>query len=201
MEVAAIVALLTEYRYLILFPLACLEGPMLGFISGTLVPVGYFSPVPLLLVLVAADVLPDCAYWALGRWGGNKPWVGRMLGKVGLNPTRIGGLHTLWHTHTVKAMLITKFSYGLSTPLLLTGGLVHVPFKKFVLLSAALATLQYGVLVALGYFFGNYFALIESGLVRAQIVVAAAVVVFALYYFFTTSVRKAFWRGAASVSE
>lgn len=165
---------------------------MLGFIAGTLIPLGYFSPIPLVATLVAADVLPDIAYYYLGRFGKDKQRVHTMLGKVGLNEERLGTVKHFWHTHTVKAMLITKFSYGLSTPLLVTAGLVHVPFATFWKLSAALALLQYSVLVGLGYFFGNYFAQVESVLVRAQIIVAAVVIVFAAYYVLTKSVGKRF---------
>ena len=101
-------------------------------------------------------------------------------------------LRHLWHTHTVKAMMITKFSYGLSTPLLITAGLVHVSFNKFWKLSALLAFMQYSVLVGLGYFFGGYIMEVQSTMVRVQIAVAAAAVVFVAYYVFTTRVRKTF---------
>ena len=190
MELAAVIALLEQYRYLVLFPLACFEGPMLGFITGTLIPLGVFSPVPLLITLVLADVIPDIAYYFIGRWGKDKEYVHTTLGKLGLHEERLELVRRFWHTHTVKAMLVTKFSYGISTPLLLTAGLVHLPFHKFWKLSAALAFLQYAVLVSLGYFFGGFFAQVESTLVRAQIIIAAVVVVFALYYFLTKSVGR-----------
>lgn len=193
MELAALIALLEQYRYFVLFPLACLEGPILGFITGSLIPLGYFHPLPLLLVLVAADVIPDMLYYSAGRFGKRANLIERVGRKVGLTPERFGMLERLWHVHTVKSMLITKFSYGLSTPLLITAGLVHLPFRRFVVLSAALALLQYSVLVALGYFFGQYFAQVEGTLVRVQLLIAAAVVVFVGYYFFTRSVRRRFW--------
>jgi len=55
-----------------------------------------------------------------------------------------------------------------------------------------LAAFQYSVLVGLGYFFGGYFATVESTFVRAELLVAAAAVVFAGYYFITRSVRSQF---------
>jgi membrane protein DedA with SNARE-associated domain len=192
MELAAVIALLEQYRYLILFPLACIEGPMLGFITGTLIPLGYFSPVPLFVTLVLADVIPDIAYYFLGRWGNNQAVVEKWGHKIRLTPERFELLRKLWHTHTIKAMMITKFSYGISTPLLITAGLVHVPFNRFWKWSAVLAAAQYSALMALGYFFGGYFAMVESTIVRVQILVAAAVVVFIIYYIFTKSVRKNF---------
>ena len=65
MDLAAIILLLEQYRYFILFPLACFEGPMVAFVAGTLIPLGYFSPLPLFAVLVLADVIPDISYYFL----------------------------------------------------------------------------------------------------------------------------------------
>lgn len=192
MEVAGFIALLEQYRYAVLFPLAAIEGPILGFITGSLVSLGYFSIVPLIATLVLADLIPDIAYYFLGRWGKDKGFVRKMKQKVRLTPERFSMLERLWHTHTVKAMLITKFSYGLSTPLLVTAGLVHLPFHKFWKLSALLALLQYSALVTLGYFFGGYFATVQSTIVRVQMIVAAAVIVFGAYYLFTRTVRTQF---------
>lgn len=192
MELSVIIALLEQYRYALLFPLACVEGPILGFIAGSLVPLGYFSALPLLAVLVAADVIPDLIYWSIGRWGKRKGLVERAGHKIGLTPERFGVIERLWHNHPIKAMALTKFAYGLSTPLLLTAGLVHLPVRKFFILSTALALLQYSVLVALGMLFGSSFAAVKSGLVRVQLIVAAAVIVFIVYYFFTGYVRKTF---------
>lgn len=190
MELSSLITLLETYRYFILFPLACFEGPMLGFITGTLIPLGIFSPIPLLITLVLADVIPDIIYYFLGRWGKEKKFVHAALGRIGLHEERLELVRDFWHGHTAKAMLVTKFSYGISTPLLLTAGLVHLPFHRFWKWSAALAFLQYSILVSLGYFFGGFFAQVESALVRAQIIVAAVVVVFGLYFFFTKSVGK-----------
>ena len=193
MELAAIIALLEQYRYLVLFPLAAVEGPILGFVSGSLLALGYFSLLPLYATLILADVIPDITYYFIGRFGKKKGLVERVGGKVGVTPERFETLHTLWHTHSVKAMMITKFSYGLSTPLLIIAGLVHLPLRRFVVLSTLLAMLQYGVLIALGYFLGDYFSEVEDFLTRIQIIVAGVVVVGVLYYLFTSSVRRKFW--------
>ena len=194
MEFAAIVALLEQYRYLILFPLACIEGPMLGFITGSLMPLGYFHPVPLFVALVLADVIPDIAYYFLGAWGSNNAFAQRILTKAGLTAERVEYVRTLWHTHTTKAMLFTKFSYGLSAPLLIVAGLVHLPLRRFVAWSVVLAAGQYAVLITLGYFFGSSFSLIENVFARVQILVIAVVVIGVGYYFFTRSMRRMLWK-------
>lgn len=197
MELSIIIALLEQYRYAVLFPLAAIEGPILGFVSGSLMALGYFSLLPLYITLVLADVFPDITYYFIGRFGKKKRLVERMGSKVGVTPERFETLHTLWHTHSVKAMMITKFSYGLSTPLLIIAGLVQLPLRRFIILSTLIAVLQYGVLLALGYYLGDYFAQVKDTLARVQILVAGAVVLGGAYYLFTSSVRRKFWDTSA----
>lgn len=194
MELAPLIALLVQYRYFILFPIACIEGPIVGFVAGTLIPLGYFHALPLIVVLIFADIIPDIAYYFIGRWGKERSLIERVGPKLRITPERFDVVRNLWHTHPFKTMIVTKFAYGLSTPLLLTAGLVHLPFNTFWCYSALLAAFQYSVLVGLGYFFGNYFATVESTLVRVQILVAAAAVVFGLYYLLTRSVRSQFFK-------
>lgn len=187
-----IIQLIIEYRYWILFPLACIEGPMLAFIAGTLIALGYFNPFAVFGILVLGDVLPDISYYFLGRYGKQKSLIERFGPRIGITPERFEVARTLWFGHTFKTMLITKFAYGLSTPLLVTAGLVHLPFNRFWQSSVPLSILQYVILLALGYFLGASFALVESSLARVQLIIAAVAVLFAVYYFVTSSFRKKF---------
>ncbi len=197
MDFAAAVILLEQYRYFILFPIACFEGPMIAFIAGTLIPLGYFSVVPLIITLIFADVIPDLAYYFFGRWGKERSLIEKMGPKLKITPERFEVVRNLWHTHPFKTMAVTKFAYGLSTPLLITAGLAHLPFNTFWRYSAVLAAFQYSVLVGLGYFFGGYFATVESTLVRAEMLVAAAAIVFAGYYIIVRRVRAQFLKKEA----
>ena len=197
MDFAAAVILLEQYRYFILFPIACFEGPMIAFIAGTLIPLGYFSVVPLIITLIFADVIPDLAYYFFGRWGKERSLIERVGPKLKITPERFEVVRNLWHTHPFKTMAVTKFAYGLSTPLLITAGLAHLPFNTFWRYSAVLAAFQYSVLVGLGYFFGGYFATVESTLVRAEMLVAAAAIVFAGYYIIVRRVRAQFLKKEA----
>lgn len=187
-----LVHLIEQYRYLILFPIACIEGPMVAFVAGTLIPLGYFNPLFLFFVLVMADVVPDVGYYGMGRFGKRASLVERLGPKIGVTPDRFDLVRRLWFGHTFKTMAITKFAYGLSTPLLISAGLVHLPFRKFWTSTIPLSMLQYSVLLTLGYFFGSSYSLVESTLTRVEMVVAAAVIIGGLYYYFTNKVRTTF---------
>lgn len=197
MDLAAVILLLEQYRYFVLFPIACFEGPMVAFVAGTLIPLGYFSVVPLIITLIFADVIPDLAYYFFGRWGKERSLIERVGPKLKITPERFEVVRNLWHTHPFKTMAVTKFAYGLSTPLLITAGLAHLPFNTFWRYSAILAAFQYSILVGLGYFFGGYFATVESTLVRTEMLVAAAAVVFAGYYIIVRRVRSQFLKKEA----
>ena len=165
---------------------------MIAFVAGTLIPLGYFSPPPLFAVLVLADVIPDISYYFLGRWGEERSLIEKVGPKLRITPERFELVRNLWHTHPFKTMAITKFAYGLSTPLLITAGLARLPFNTFWRYSAVLAAFQYSVLLGLGYFFGGYFAAVESTFVRVELLIAVVAVVFAGYYLLSRRVRSQF---------
>jgi len=185
--------LLLEYRYWILFPLACFEGPITGFVVGTLVALGYFNPFLVFILLVLGDVIPDSVYYFVGKYGEKKSLITKYLGKIGVTPDHVGTIHNLWHVHTAKSMVFSKFAYGLSTPFLISAGVVNLGFKKFISYSLPISIVQYAVLMGLGYFFGaTYYPIITQSVDGIGIVVVAVVVVAVVYYFFTNSMRKKF---------
>lgn len=188
--------LLLEYRYWILFPLACFEGPITGFVVGTLMALGYFDPVLVLVLLVLGDVIPDAIYYSIGRYAEKNPFIAKYLGKIGVTSEHVGTIRNLWHTHTAKSMVFSKFAYGLSTPFLISAGMVNLGFKKFISYSLPISVAQYVVLVGLGYFFGAaYYPIITQSFDGIGIVIVGVVVVAVAYYFFTNFMRKKFLQG------
>lgn len=184
--------LLIEYRYWILFPLACFEGPIIGFIAGVLIAAGYFNPIIVFGILLMGDVIPDVSYYLIGRFGNRRGMMERLAGKIGIRPDHFEMVRKLWFNHTTRTMFITKFAYGLSTPLLITAGLVKLPFNRFWTNTVPLSILQYSVLLTLGYFLGNYYTAVESTFARVQIIVAAVAILAGVYYFFGSAIKRKF---------
>ncbi|PIR46852.1 MAG: hypothetical protein COV07_02190 [Candidatus Vogelbacteria bacterium CG10_big_fil_rev_8_21_14_0_10_45_14] len=149
--------LLIEYRYLAVFVLACIEGPIVALAVGFLTSLGFFSPVLALIALVLGDIIPDSVYYAVGRFGGKMEIVEKLENKYEFVRKNRAKLEHFWHTHLGKTMLITKLAYGISIPLLLLGGLVKTRFRKFLLWSTLISIFQYGVLILFGYVLGESF--------------------------------------------
>ncbi len=51
--------LIVAYRYWIIFPLACLEGPLVAFAVGSLTARGAFDIFAAFAVLMLGDLVPD----------------------------------------------------------------------------------------------------------------------------------------------
>ena len=187
---AEITHLIITYRYLILFPLAFFEGPIIAFIVGTLVAAGYFNPVGAYSILILGDFIPDTGYYLLGRYGQRKALITRVVSAIGIREDHFGVIRRLWHEHGKKTMFFSKLAYGLSTAFLISAGLVRMPMKKFLSYALPITMIQYAVLLALGYYFSNSFKLISRSIRDAQIIAAAVVVVAIGYYFLTRFMRQ-----------
>ncbi len=174
--------LIIEYRYWILFPLACFEGPVVAFVVGTLCALGYFNPFAAFGILVLGDLVPDWTYYWFGRYGGERPFVQKALHKIGLQE-HFAAIKKLWFTHGGKTMFFSKLAYGLSTAFLISAGAVGLPAKKFLLYALPVTLAQYAILLTLGYYFSNSFGIVSGILDHLQILTASVVVVAVGYYF------------------
>ncbi len=179
-----LLSVLETYRYAVLFPIAFLEGPILSVMVGFLVSAGFIKLLPSFGILMFADVVRDVASYYVGKWWHPKFAVTR-LGK------RMAGMDRLWHEHTFKAMMLAKWSYGLSFPLLISAGLAKIPVRSFIINALFATTLQYAVLMAVGYYFGESYEVVGTYIVNAQIAVAIGLVlVIAGIVAFSKFVRK-----------
>ena len=151
----SIAQLVLDYRYWILLPLAVFEGPILAFMLGSLVALGYFNMFIVYTILLLGDLVPDVYYYFFGRYGEKKTLISRYAGKLGITEEHFEVVRRLWSTHPAKTMFFTKFAYGLSTPLLVSAGLIGMPLRRFLRYTIVISLIQYGVLLTLGYYFGT----------------------------------------------
>lgn len=190
MTLGALVPLIIHYRYWILFPLACFEGPLVSIIIGFLTAAGYFNPLLAYVILVLGDVVPDAGYYFVGRWGHKASFVAKYASKVGITEARFAVIERLWERHPGKTMWTSKLAYGLSTPFLISAGLTGMPVSRFVLYALPITLSQYAILMAIGYFFGNSYELISSAFSGAELIIAALVIGGGLYFMLTRYMRS-----------
>ncbi len=183
-----IILLLGRQKYVFLFPVAVIEGPIITVIAGFLVAQGIMTFLLAFWVIVIGDLVGDSIYYALGRWG-RRLFHGRLGLWLGLDGTeKIDNFSEKFKEHGGKTLFVTKFTRGIGVVALITAGAAKFSFLRFLwfnLLGTLPKTL--GLLV-LGYYFGQAYSQINSYLdYLAFITIIIALAVF-FYYL---------WRGPA----
>jgi membrane protein DedA with SNARE-associated domain len=181
-----IISLLTSYGYFILFPLALIEGPALSLAVGFLISLGIFNFFPALGILILGDLIPDVFYYFLGAKGSEWKFIKKYKERF-----NFASLEKVWHNHPGKALLITKFSYGISAMLLIMAGIIKIPFKKFISYSFLISVAQYSLIMSIGYILGNSYKLAEGYIKYLEIIVLIGAMLFIIgYQLFLKYARK-----------
>lgn len=187
--------LIIEYRYLILIPIALIEGPIVAFIAGTLASLGYFNVYELAIFFFLRDVGMDAIYYCIGYFGAKTRFAQRMLARVRVTDDHLDGVRKLWEHHPLSTMFIGKLSYGVGSTFVTVAGMVRFRFSTFFKYGAIVAIVQYWSLLALGYFYGNTFGgSISNVLSNIQYVIGAVGIVISIYYIFSWRMRAKFMK-------
>ncbi|MDO8669698.1 MAG: hypothetical protein Q7K65_05405 [Candidatus Buchananbacteria bacterium] len=176
-----LVLLIIQYKYLILFPIAAIEGPIVSLAIGFLIYLGYLDFLPAYFILILGDLIPDTVYYYIGRLGDKKNFLNKYGSRLSL-ASNIKILDKLWAFHPRKTMFLSKFAYGLSTPFLISAGLIKMPFRKFVSYTFPVILLQYALIMAIGYYLGQSYQIAEIYIQYTGILVAVIIVIFIVGY-------------------
>ena len=177
-----IINLLIQYRYLVLFPLAAIEGPIIALFAGFFVYLGYFQFVPAFLILILGDLIPDTIYYFIGRFGNKKRLIEKYSARSNLVSRNFNLIEKLWRDHGRKTMFFSKLAYGLSTPFLISAGLVNMPWKTFISYTLPITMIQYAAIMIIGFYLGHSYKLALSYIKDAGFFVAAALIIFVAGY-------------------
>ena len=177
-----IISLILTYRYFILFPLACFEGPILALVVGFLIHLGYFSVIPAFLLMCAGDFLPDIFYYYIGHFGNQKNFLEKYGARFKIIKNNFPTIQKLWFDHSYKMMFFSKLAYGLSTPLLISAGLAKMPFRKFVYQALLVTIFQYSIILTLGYYLGYSYTYATEYIKLTGLILAIALIVFIYVY-------------------
>lgn len=179
-----VISWLLAYRYPIAYPLALVEGPVVMLVSGFLVRLGFFDFWPIYLTLVAGDFTADIIWYFVGRHGARTliEKYGRFLSITEENVERA---ERFFHDHQGKILFISKITmgFGFAIATLIAAGAARVPFKKYFTINFFGEFIWAGILMALGYFLGHLYTLVDQSLRWAFAIALVLVVIAALYGF------------------
>jgi len=190
-----IVSLLRAYGYLIAYPLAIVEGPVVMLLSGFLVRLHVLAFWPIYLVLIAGDLTGDVVWYWVGRRGAR-----RIIEKYGhflsLTEENVEKAERFFNDHQGKILFLSKITmgFGFAIATLVAAGVAKVPFKKYFAINFVGEFIWAGILMTLGYFLGNLYTLVNKSLQWAFIV-AMVLIGFAAVYGFGKFMREKFKKG------
>jgi len=170
-----LIAVILKYKYLVIFPIATLEGPILAIILGFLVSLGSINLYLAFAIVIAGDSFGDFCCYALGRWGVR--FVHRYGHKIGVTPEKFETAQKYFLTNRKKALFLSKVLHGIGFTGLIVAGSMKMQYRKFFVTCFLTTVAQYIILFTLGILFGHAYAQIGKYL---DYYAAACVVVFIL---------------------
>jgi len=179
---AQVVALLIQYKYWILFPISVIEGPIITMIGGALIALGQISALPAYLILILGDLVGDFAYYAMGRFGRHR-FIRKWGSRFGLTETRVQAVVDHFEKHPGKTLLFGKMTHAAGMVVLVAAGIANISLWKFLWYNFLGSIPKTLILVLLGYFFGEAYNQINTGLNYFSGVVMIILVLVAGYFY------------------
>ena len=186
---ATVIGWLLAYRYLILFPLVLIEGPIVTIIAGFMISLGQFNFFITYPLVVIGDIAGDLFMYAQGRWGG-KPAI-RKWGKFfGIRQGTIAKIEDHFKQRPGKTLIWGKISHFLGGPILIAAGMSQMPVSEFLWYNF-LGTLPKSlVLLLIGFYFGRAYATFDTFFQYAGWALVGIIVIAIIVYFVMAKTSK-----------
>ncbi len=164
-------------KYLVVFVLCIVEGPVVMLASGFLYRLGQFELLPLYLSLIAGDFVADIGWYAVGRFGA-WPVINKYGKFLNITAEVVYKIEKRFKTYQNKILIISKLTmgFGFALATLIVAGLLRMDFKKYIILNFLGGFIWTAFLLTIGYFFGNAYETLV-GPAKAIFIVALIIVV------------------------
>jgi membrane-associated protein len=184
-----IIYLLNEYKYMILFPLAIVEGPILAVIAGFLCMRGILNIGLVLPVIVLADMISDSACFFLGRKG-IPARLKNLIYRIGFNHDRIRQAKNLIEEHPKTFIPMSKITLGIGVLGIYLTGNTDVPYRRFIIICLVTSICQYLIYLGIGFVFGAAYARINQYLDYTASVIILLFLGCILFFITQSFIRK-----------
>ena len=169
------------WSYVLLALLVATEGPIATLIGAAAAAAGYLDITYVLMAAAIGNVTGDCFWYTVGYV--NKIETLYRYGRwLGLRSHHLERLEVEMQAHATKLILISKFTYGLIVPTLVTAGLARVPVRRWLPTVLVIESLWTVMLVTIGFKAAGTIRRVEHGLEIIGVVVLVLVLIFGFWY-------------------
>lgn len=176
-----IVGWLIHFKYLVIFPFAVFEGPIITIIAGFLSSTGHLNFWLSFLTVVLGDWVSDTLYYCIGRFGREK-FITKFGKYFGLNETRVEQMERHFKNHPWKIFSFGKIAHGTGSIILAAAGLARVPYFEFLGYNIPTTLANSFILIVIGYYFGHAYANIDTYLRNYSLIIIVALVAAYIYF-------------------
>lgn len=171
MSISTVIALFLQYKYLALVALSFFEGPYIMMMSGFLIKLGVLTLGYTFIALSIGDLLADICWYYVGYHFGNRV-IGRFGKFFDISAESIDSAKELFSKNRKMILLVSKMTagFGLSLATLVTAGIVRTPFGEYVALNFFGQLVWTAIMLAVGYFFGHIYILVDNVLGKIFII-------------------------------
>lgn len=163
MGAGIILALILEYRYAILVPVALVAGFPTGMAVGVAIKLGYLEFFLAYACIMLGELIGDVGwYWIGYRWG---EAFSKKYGRfVGLSPQHIDEAKRLFAHYDQRILVSSKLTtgFGFAIPILFTAGMTRMSFWRYMRANLGGQFFWSGGLIAIGYFFSDLYENVSS---------------------------------------
>lgn len=184
-----VTALLAKHGLALLAPIAVIEGPIVTVIAAWLASKGMFDIWSVAAVVIAADLVGDFGFYAIGRWGMGKLPTG-WLNRLGLSRERLDGLVERFETQGGRLLVFGKFTHSAGAAVIVAAGLGRMSLFRFGWISLVATIPKSLFFVALGYSVGSAYTKIDNWISRISLVIAGVLVLALVLWLLNRLARK-----------
>lgn len=148
--------ILIEYKYFIIFIGATIEGMNTIILTGFLASIGSVLVVPVLLVLLAGEILNGFIWYAVGYFGGSKP-IDKWGRKDEKSRKVIETVEHYFHRYSGRAIVLAKLTWSLTIATMIMAGSFKYNLRKFGLYNAIGSIGWIAVVFTISFLFGKSF--------------------------------------------
>lgn len=176
---------LIHFKYLVIFPIAVIEGPIITIITGFLISLSYLNFWVAFVVVFLADLLGDMLWYSLGRFGRDP--IFRRYGRfVGITSERLKRVENHFYSNPIRTFLLAKFAHGLGSIVWVSAGVSKVSYKKILFINFFSTVLKSLILILIGYYFGRAYVKLN---VYLNLLGLALIIILIVGYFITQRKR------------
>lgn len=168
------IELLLTYKYIILIPLAIIEGPIITVVAGFLVTLKVFNPFAVYIVMVIGDVVGDGIVYYIGHSGK------RFLYYFKITDKKLEKVKQYFKDNHIKTIILSKLIHGVGFTGLIVAGASHVPYKRYFKTCIIISSIQSLVMLTIGILFGHTYVVIEKYLNYYAALVSVALLIIIL---------------------